>query len=195
MATWIRSAYHNVGRGTGGNGRPWKPAVVNGVTVEPQRNNWSCGPAALRYCLLVHGIDEDVTRLAHLAGSTRAGTDEGQLTRAANYLGLKLASHVRRSPVTARRLIESKLRLGVPLILCAENWQHWVALLHKSRRGFLIFDSSRPGPVIQLWNWRKLERRLRLLPNVRRYRAHFRNNRSPIYAFMSLSRPIQRRLR
>lgn len=194
MRTFISAAYRNVGLGTGGRGRPWRPADVNGVLVGPQRNNWSCGPAALRYCLLVHGIDYEVSDLAALAGSTRAGTDETQLTKAARRVGCKLGNHQRRSPVTARRLIEAKLRMGVPLIVCVEKWQHWIAVLHRSKRGFLVFDSSRPGPVIQLRPWRWLEKQMRLMP-CQRYRQYFKRNRSPVYAAMALSRPVQRRRR
>ena len=194
MRTFITAAYRSVGKGTGGRGKPWRPADVNGVLVEPQRNNWSCGPAALRYCLLVHGIDKNVAQLARLAGSTRSGTDERKLIRAARRLGCKLANHQRRSPVTARRLIETKLKLGVPLILCVEKWQHWIAVLHKSKKGFLVFDSNRPGPVIRLRSWKWVERRLRLLPTPR-YQAFFKHNRSPIYSILSLSRPVQRRRR
>lgn len=194
MRTFIGAAYLNVGKGTGGRGKPWRPADVNGVTVGPQRNNWSCGPAALRYCLLVHGIDKDVTYLARAAGSTRSGTDEKQLERAARRLGCKLGNHQRRAAVTIRRLIESKLQMGVPLIACVDKWQHWIAVLHKSKRGFLILDSSRPGPVIQLRSWKWLERQMRL-PWSRRYQKFFGRNRSPIYSAMALSRPVQRRRR
>lgn len=192
MRTFISAAYRNVGRGTGGRGRPWKPADVNGVMVEPQRNNWSCGPAAMRYCLLVHGIDYDVIDLAALAGSTRAGTDEQQLIKAAKKLGCRLSNHQRRSDVTARRMVEDRLRMGVPLIVCVEKWQHWIAVLHKSRKGFLVFDSNRPGPVIQLWSWEKLERKMRLAP-CKRYQQYFKRSSSPVYSAMSLRRPVQRR--
>ncbi len=194
MSTWIRSAYCCVGQGTGGQGKPWQPADVNGVAVEPQRNNWSCGPAALRYCLLVHGIDKEIAYISRIAGSTRAGTDERKQIKAARHLGCKLANYNRRSPVTAHHLIETKLRLGVPLILCVEKWQHWIAVIHKSRKGFLVFDSNRPGPVIKLRSWKWVERRLRLTYCLR-YRPYFKNNRSPIYSILSLSRPVQRRHR
>lgn len=192
MRTFISAAYRNVGLGTGGRGRPWQPADVNGVLVEPQRNNWSCGPAALRYCLLVHGVDYDVTDLAELAGSTRAGTDELQLVKAARRVGCKLSNHQRRSPDTAKKLVEDRLQMGVPLIACVEGWQHWVAVLHRSRKGFLVFDSNRPGPVIQVWSWKKLEQRLRLSP-CKRYRQYFRRNPNPVYSVMALSRPVQPR--
>lgn len=194
MSTWVKSAYLNVGRGTGGHGRPWRPAIVNGTEVEPQRNGWSCGPASLRYCLLVHGINVEVERLARWAGSTRAGTDDTQLRRAASRAGCSFAEYTRRSPVTVRRLIESKLKLGTPMIACVERWQHWVAVLHRSRRGFLVLDSSRPGPVIQLWSWKKLERRLRLVYSYR-HRALFKRDRRPIYYVLALPKPVQPRRR
>lgn len=194
MPTWIRSAYKNVGKGTGGRGRPWKPANINGILVEPQRNNWSCGPVSLRHCMLVFGNDVDVVEIVKLAGSTRAGTDETQLTKAAATLGFKLTSYIRRSPTTLKRLIESKLRIGVPLVACVDRWQHWVAVLHRSRLGFLVLNSSRPGPVVQLWTWKQLERRIRLV-YCRRFKQYFNSNLGPIYAVMALCQPVQRRKR
>lgn len=194
MRTFIAAAYQRVGRGTGGRGKPYRPADVNGVGVEPQRNNWSCGPAALRYCLLVYGIDVSAARLAELAGSTRAGTDEAQLTKAARRVGCKLHSHTRRSPVTAKKFIQSSLRHGTPLILCVEKWQHWIAVLHCSRRGYLIFDSSRPGPVIQLRTWAWVEKQVRL-DYCKKFRSAFKRTRAPVYSALSLARPVQRRSR
>lgn len=190
--TFIAAAYRNVGKGTGGRRRKWKPAFLNGVPIEPQRNNWSCGPAALRYCLLVHGIDVDVMTLADYAGSTRSGTDETQLGKAAKRAGCRLTPHVRRSHITARRFITRMLRAGTPLILCVEKWQHWIAVLHCSRRGFLVFDSSRPGPVIMLRSWKWLEKRLRLEPN-RKFKQYFRDTSAPMYSILSISGPVQRR--
>jgi hypothetical protein len=65
------------------------------------------------------------------------------------------------SATEAKRQIERLLKKGWPLVLSVEKWGHWVACLHHSSRGYLIFDSSRPGPVIQLWTWNKLKKRLK----------------------------------
>lgn len=185
MSTWIRNAYKNVGNGTGGLGRPWNPAYVNGALIEPQRNNWSCGPAALRYCLMLYGIDETISNIIDYAQSSRStGTDENQLITAANSVGCELVHYQRRTPKTTKNLIENKLRLGMPLIVCTERWQHWIAVLHKSKKGFLIFDSSRPGPVIQIWSWKKLERRMKLAPH--------KGCKYPTYFIMALFRPVHR---
>lgn len=186
MTPWVRSLRRHVGRGYKG-----CPAEVNGVKIGPQHNNWSCGPVALRHCLLSRGLDISAKKLIGWACSTRAGTGDKQLVRAARRAGCQLVPHVRRSPATIRRLVTSRLQRGAPLILCTERWSHWVAALHCGRRGFLVLDSSRPGPVIRLLTWRQLERKLRLSysPKVR---SAFKNDRRPNYFVMELSRPVHR---
>jgi len=183
MSTFIREAYLHIGEGTGGPGRPWKPALVNGSKVEPQRNNWSCGPMALRYCLLAYGLDVDARRIARLAGSTRAGTNESQMSWAAVWLKSSFKNHTRKSPDAIKRLILDNLKRGRPLIACVEQWAHWIAVLHHTRRGYLVFDSSRPGPVIRLRSWKWLERQLRYTKTEER----------PLYAVATVGRPVQGR--
>lgn len=183
MGTFIREAYRHIDKGTGGRNRAWRPAYVNGACVEPQRNNWSCGPMALRYCLLAHGRDVDDRHIARLAGSTRAGTSEGQLAWAATWLGSSFKNHTWRTACETKNFILDNLNRGRPIIACVDQWTHWIAVLHHTRRGYLVFDSSRPGPVIQLRSWKWLERQLRYSKTVDR----------PIYAVATVSRPVQRR--
>jgi|SRR5579863_4301731 len=157
MARFIRDAYKNVGRGTVA-----KPALVAGSEVYPQRNKWACGPWALRHCFLKWGLDVDPYDLAKMCKSTRGGgTDERKMERGTRLVGGHYRTIDVESASEAKRQIERLLRKGLPLILSVEKWGHWVACLHHSSKGYLIFDSSRPGPVIQLWTWHKLKKRLR----------------------------------
>ena len=185
---FVSSAHQNVGKGTGGRtkkcNKKYVPAKVDGIDIEPQHNNWSCGPMSLRYCLARLGRDVSVEDIAELAYSTRAGTGELKLQRAAHVLGYHWHSHTLITAKSAKDTIERLLKRGHALILCVEKWKHWVACLHHSHRGYLIFDSSRPGPVVQLHGWNWVRKRLRYVPS---------ETGDPIYYIASVSRkPVQR---
>jgi ABC-type bacteriocin/lantibiotic exporter with double-glycine peptidase domain len=159
MATgFIRQALKHVGEGT-----TTRPVLVAGRAIYPQRNKWACGPWALRHCLMKWGLDIDPYKLAKLCLSTRAGTGERGVELGALRLGVHCKTIDVKSASEAKRQIDKLLRKGLPLVLSVEKWQHWVACLHHSPRGYLVFDSDRPGPVIQLWAWRKLKKRLRYI--------------------------------
>lgn len=186
MSRWLTQLYRNVGQGF-----KRSPVIINGIPIGPQPNNWSCGPTSLRHCLLARGRDIDVAKLAKWAGSTRTGTDDDQLIAAALRAGHDLKPMTRRSSGTAKRLIVSRLKKGNPLILCVERWSHWIVVLHHGTRGFLVLDSSRPGPVIRLLSWRRLERLIRLTYSAR-FKEWFENDRRPNYFIMELSKPVHR---
>lgn len=187
MATFISVAHKNVGKGFRD-----KPLNINGTEIRPQRNNWSCGPMSLRYCLLAKGIDADDRKIANWAGSTRSGTDEKKLARATKKLGMRLVMHQRRTPESAHKLILSCLKRGDPVLLCVENWSHWIAVVHHKRyHGFLVFNSNRPGPVIQLRPWKYLKRQMKLSPQPR-FKHYFKHDKRPIYDVWTIRGPVQR---
>jgi ABC-type bacteriocin/lantibiotic exporter with double-glycine peptidase domain len=179
MGTFLQEAYRNIGRGTKA-----QPAGLKGMLVYPQRNNWSCGPMALRYCLMKWRVDVDDRKIAKLASSTRGGgTSDRKMGHAAWRLGARYNSHNQRTAKAAKLTIDRLLTRGLPLILCIEKWQHWVACLHHGRGGYLIFDSSRPGPVIQVRSWKWVKQQMWFTSKT---------DPVPIYAIASVSRPVQR---
>lgn len=186
MKLWLASLRERVGQGT-----IKQFAIINGVPIGPQRNNWSCGLSALRHCLLSRGINTDVQMLSKWAGATRAGVGEVQLDKASRRAGCVLRSHMRRSEKSAERLLRSRLKRGVPLILCVERWSHWIAAVGCGPKSYLIIDSSRPGPVIKLVTWKWLERKLRQAPS-RKLKEIFNHDKRPAYFVMELTRPVQR---
>jgi hypothetical protein len=156
MNRFIREAYKHAWQGT-----VVKPALVADILVYPQRNNWACGPWSLRHCFMKWGIDVDPYQIAKLALSTRAGTDERRMELGAFRLGARWSNKTVTSALAAKRLIQKSLRKGNSVVLSVDNDEHWIAVLHHGHKGYLIFDSSRPGPVIQLHGWKWVKRRLR----------------------------------
>lgn len=173
--TFIDEAYRNVGRGTGGsNGAKRQPVFVYNAVIEPQRNSWSCGPHALRNAMASHGRITDVEHLGEIAGANRKGTDEFDLMKAARACDHELFPFEYGSQVAFKRRLTLALSRGNPLILCTENGSHWISLFdHTKRRGYLVMDSSRPGPVIQLVSWKRLVDLLRYRPDPKKRATYF----------------------
>lgn len=182
--SFIREAHRHIGMGY-----KKRPVLVRTALLHPQKNKWSCGPMALRHCLLTYGLDVPVQRLALYAGTTRSGTDEYSLRRAAKRLKFQLDFQDYRTAKSAKAAILASLERKRPLMLCIDDWDHWIAVLHHSRRGFLVFDSNRPGPVIQLRSWEWLCSKLRVNHSTR-WAWYFGDDHRPIYSVYSLA-PVQ----
>lgn len=158
MPRFINEAYKHVGRGTKA-----EPALVAGMLVCPQKNSWGCGPWALRHCFMKWGFDFDPYCIARLAGTKRSGTDEHGMKLAATLLGSEYRFIDVDSAVEAKRQVDKMLTKSMSIVLCVDGFNHWIACLHRSRRGYLVFDSggNSSGPVIQLQSWQKLKKRLK----------------------------------
>lgn len=172
---FLRGAYQHLGE--------LGDIEIAGSIVGPQRNTWSCGPWALRYCLLKWGLDVDPYELIKLSGTTRVGSTCFQLEAAARSSGSECEHFDERTAAVTKATVQRLLKRGLPLILSVDDDGHWVACLHRSHRGYLIFDSSRPGPVVSLWGWADLRRRMRCTDK----------HDTVHYMFTSVSRPVQRR--
>lgn len=164
-------------------GSKLEPASVNDISIYPQTNNWSCGPMALRYCFAWYGADVNQREIAEQAYSTRAGTGVLKLQLAAHRFGFKWHAYTLISARSAKDTIDRLLKRGQPVILCVDNYDHWIAVMHHDHRGYLVFNSDRPGPVIQLRGWKWLKRKMRFVP---------KETGQPIYFVSSISRSVQR---
>lgn len=124
-----------------------------------QPNSWQCGPFALKHGLLALGVfthEEDLTRLA---GSTEDGTDESQLERAARRFGCNLPLVRRRTPDAARRALAAELERGRPVLLCVDQWEHWITAVALHGQDVVVFDSHFATPL-RVEPWARLEQRL-----------------------------------
>src|SRR5882724_8475735 len=105
-------------------------AVAEGLTgpgFYPQPNEWTCGPFALKHALLAIGRIVDVEALASTARTHWwSGTNEIQLARAARLCECDLVLERRIDDELARKELVKRLREGTPVLLCVEEWSHWV---------------------------------------------------------------------
>jgi ABC-type bacteriocin/lantibiotic exporter with double-glycine peptidase domain len=131
-----------------------------------QRKPGYCGPAALQTALQVHGKRLGQDRLAKLCGTDEDGTDEHGLISAITELGFGFEELCIRDKNEARSAL---LRFApvAPIILCVDDYDHWVVVAGQCGRRLWLFDSTR-----EPWNAHNLGRQC-LLPKTitRRWKA------------------------
>lgn len=126
----------------------------NKSLFRPQPNRWSCGPAALRNALLCYGEQHDVRKLLKWVKATKTyGTTEDGLALGAQRAGFALHNVRCGTPEFARESVRAHLRLGQPVILIFDAWEHWVVAFEATSRHLFIADSAKSDPVQKL-TWR-----------------------------------------
>ena len=109
---------------------------------------YSCGPATVRNALRCFGIkmNEDIIRA--LTGTTPHGTKEEGIIRVFDVFGFNVELIIKSSKKHAYAELDRALKLGHPVILCAENFDHWVLAVAKFKPGqYLIIDPARTKTV------------------------------------------------
>jgi hypothetical protein len=125
----------------------------------PQPNDWSCGPFALKHALVALGrlVDED--KIATIARTHWwSGTDEIRLARAARAFDCDLESVRTLDADKARGILVKKLRGGSPVLLCVDQWEHWITVVGHETSKFVIIDSDL-DPVLDVVTWPQLRKR------------------------------------
>jgi hypothetical protein len=122
----------------------------------PQPNDWLCGPFALKHALWLLGIQADERRIAKDAGTDRTGTDEAELARAAEKHECDLLTVRLRDPESASRELDAYLAQRTPVLLCIEQWDHWVVAAHEDDGLFVVVDSRVPA-LFRLLPWELLQ--------------------------------------
>lgn len=127
-----------------------------------QPNNWQCGPFALKHALLALGVFAHEDELAAIAGSSPAtGTDEVGLGRAASAYRTELRVVRRRTAPAARGVLSRWLRRGVPVLLCVDQWDHWVTAVGHDEKEIVLLDSRPSSPtVLTIEPWTSLRERM-----------------------------------
>lgn len=122
----------------------------------PQPNDWLCGPFALKHALWLLGVRADEREIARVAGTDSAGTDEEELAAAARAYGCELQTVRHRNPESAARDLEQYLHRGVPVLLCIEQWDHWVTAVCEEDGVFVVVDSRVPV-LFRMLPWEMLQ--------------------------------------
>ncbi|RMH39266.1 MAG: hypothetical protein D6689_17110 [Deltaproteobacteria bacterium] len=125
----------------------------------PQPNDWTCGPFALKHALVTLGrlCDEDqIASIAH--PHWWSGTDEVRLAKAAREFDCDLPAIRRRDPDLARGALVRYLRDRIPVLLCVDDWGHWITVVNHESNRFVVLDSNH-DPVLNVVEWPRLRNR------------------------------------
>ena len=124
-----------------------------------QPNDYTCGPFALKHALAVLGrlvSEHDISDVVR--PHWWSGTDEVRLAEAARKHGCELPLVRRRDPRLARQKLRSYLDKGIPVLMCVDNWGHWITTVHHDKNRFIVIDSM-DDPVLQVLTWPQLRTR------------------------------------
>jgi hypothetical protein len=129
---------------------------VGGPGFYPQPNEWTCGPFALKHALLALGRMVDVSEIAQTAKTHWwSGTNEIQLARAARVFECDLVLERKRDAEEARKVLIQHLREQTPVLLCVDEWSHWITVLRAEDRRFVVVDSL-DDPLLSVRTWPQL---------------------------------------
>jgi len=129
------------------------------VGLYKQPNDFSCGPYALKHALTVLGVTAEPERLARLAKTHWwSGTDEVRLARAARAQDCDMPLVRKTDEDDARHALVKCLRDGYPVLMCVDDWEHWITVVHHERGRFVALD-SRGEPVVIVLDWPALRTR------------------------------------
>ena len=126
-----------------------------------QPNDFTCGPYALKHALTALGVLADPAHLTRLARTHWwSGTDEVRLARAARAYDCDMQVIEATDERVARIALVQTLGAGYPVLLCVDDWEHWITVVHHSAGKFVVLD-SREEPVVAVLDWKHLEARWR----------------------------------
>src|SRR3982751_2601152 len=98
----------------------------------------------------------DVNQIASTARTHWwSGTNEIQLARAAREFECDLVLERRSDDEQARKLLIKYLREQTPVLLCVDEWTHWITVLRAEGDRFVIVDSN-SDPVLAIRTWPQL---------------------------------------
>lgn len=124
-----------------------------------QPNDWTCGPFALKHALVAIGQLADEQAIASVANPHWwAGTNEVKLARAARHFACDLPMVRRTDPERAKRALMRYAGQPLPVLLCVDQWDHWITVVRHEHERFVLLD-SRYEPVLQVTDWRRLRDR------------------------------------
>lgn len=111
------------------------------MTYKIQEKKFSCGPAALRNCLLKLGRNVSESYIRQLSHTTADGTDEESLFLAIKALGYEYKEYATKSAQVFSKYLLKALKSGNPCIVASDSYFHWIAAVEYKKRKVKVIDS------------------------------------------------------
>lgn len=110
-----------------------------------QSRAFSCGPAAVCNAFSTYGtyLREDEACEVDVSG-----TSERALVAGIEKNGRTAECFKARDSVIAINWMNTSIRLGAPVILCVDDWTHWVAVVGIIGDRYLVADSAHEELII-----------------------------------------------
>lgn len=105
-----------------------------------RRDSW-CGPAAIQNAARAFGVRVGQDKIANHAGTTEDGSDEHDMIRACLALGFGVDIRSWSKKREAGQWLQSNVTLGIPTILCVDNFGHWVTVAGANGDYLFLIDS------------------------------------------------------
>ncbi len=109
-----------------------------------QSKEYTCGPSSIVNALRCFGVNKSESTIARYCGTTAAkGTDQHGIRQGIARAGYSSEEwHDHFTETSAQWLVQTLL-VGSPVILCVDDWEHWVCCTHGYRPGAVfLFDSA-----------------------------------------------------
>lgn len=177
MTRFVSAALEFVGQGF-----EKAPITVRRRTVGTQRRDGFCGPMSLRYCMMKWDHDIDVARIGRYTNCSKRGTLPCELKIGAMKMGCNSQTYEVHTAAATKRIIDKTLTRGGALVLGVDKDTHWLAVLAKTKRGYLLMDPQKPGPIITLWGAKALFKRMKYVHKA---------TKKVRFEMVSVMRPVQ----
>jgi ABC-type bacteriocin/lantibiotic exporter with double-glycine peptidase domain len=127
------------------------------MVFKQQETHFTCGPAAIRNCLIQLGIEPpSELNMRVFCNTDKEGTNMSGLKSGAKHSGLLFKEiYSRSSDVFGRKLLKA-LKAGHPCIILVDSTTHWIAAVQYKKRKIKIVDGEYAA------NRRKIEQDLTL---------------------------------
>lgn len=133
--------------------------------MRAQQRPYSCGIASIQNaleCLGVKCTQGEIRKRCHC--DPDHGTGELEVIRALLSYKAQVDEWANRNKLDSMRWLQQHLWDVGPVILCVDEWEHWVTAIGiLSQTTFLVFDPAR-GAGLKVYSWDGLATRWRLGP-------------------------------
>jgi ABC-type bacteriocin/lantibiotic exporter with double-glycine peptidase domain len=107
-----------------------------------QENSYSCGPAAIRNAFRVFGHKVSLKNIAAACGTTEDGTDDVEMLQGIRAFNYTATEYKANSKTEGWLWLHGCLTHDRVVILCINDWQHWVVCIGSLGNRVVIFDSA-----------------------------------------------------
>lgn len=130
------------------------------IKYHKQKKRWSCGAASFRNLLELYGRKYPECKIRSITNTNRLGTDENDLKNACERMKLEhkeIQILKRKYGSKAFCVLIKYLNEGKKVLLCVDNFSHWVLAVGHRNRKVIIVDPENGVQTIKYFD------RIRLL--------------------------------